>query len=135
VAWSPDQRRLAFATRADPCAGDAADRMSALYLVDVESGKLRHVTKARSAFLPRFVDALLLAYEDDEGAVRLYDPAAGRETGRLKAKGGAGMFGLGAQKGELCTREDSTTPVAPELVPSSGGEDEVGGAPEILEGD
>ncbi|HEU5060456.1 MAG TPA: hypothetical protein VFU21_28190 [Kofleriaceae bacterium] len=133
IAWSPDRKKVAFATQADPCADKPADRASALYLVDVESGKLKHVSKGQAAFSPRFLDAATLAYADEEGGVRLYDAAAGRETGKLSTRGGVGLAGVGSQSGLLCTRESAPPPetgVTPQAGDPSEGEE-----PEIMEGE
>ncbi|HUS64769.1 MAG TPA: hypothetical protein VMZ28_09520 [Kofleriaceae bacterium] len=102
TVWSADRSRLAFATAADPCAADAATRQAALYVVDAESGKLKHVASSERAFMPRFVDAALLAYQDDEGAIHLYDAAAARETARLATRGELGMLGVQSQRGRVC---------------------------------
>jgi len=93
IAWSPDRKKVAFATQADACADKPADRAAALYLVDVESGKLKHVSKGQTGFSARFLDPTTLAYADEEGGVRLYDAVAGRENGRLTTKGGLGLIG------------------------------------------
>jgi hypothetical protein len=105
LAWSPDRTRLAFATAADPCAAEAVDRQSALYLVEAESGKLKHVFKGAARFQPRFLDAAILAFQDDEGGVRLYDARVAREVGRLDNRFGIGFFGLGAVSGVPCKNE------------------------------
>ena len=153
VAWSPDRRRLALATAADPCAEAPADRQAALYLVDVESGKLEHVTRARSWFMPRFLDANLLVFEDDEGRVRFHDAAAGRDSGSLAPRGGIGLHGLGAEQGAICTRDGAAAqPVPAGAVPAGtapreqpageagsesagGGEENGAGEVEIMTGD
>jgi hypothetical protein len=134
LAWSPDRRRLAFATAADACADKPADRQAALYVVEAESGKLKHVTAAQSSFMPRFLDGVILAFEDDAANVRLYDAAASKEVGRLDSRAGSGLVGLGAQTGLLCTREAPAagTPVAPA---AGAGGAEAGGRPEIMKGD
>jgi hypothetical protein len=120
TVWSADRSRLAFATAADPCAADAAARQAALYVVDAESGKLTHVASGETAFMARFVDAALLAYQDDDGAVRLYDTAASRESARLSGKGEIGMLGVAAQRGRVCwtrPRPSPPTPPSPSSTP------------------
>ena len=104
-AWSPDRSRLAFATVADPCAPLEVDRQASLYLVDAESGRLRHIYRGATRFLPRFLGAGTLAFEDEGGAVRLYDAAIGREVGRLETRGGVAFVGLGALAGPVCMSE------------------------------
>ncbi len=104
-AWSPDRSRLAFATVADPCAPQDIDRQASLYLVDAESGRLRHIYRGATRFLPRFLGAGTLAFEDEGGAVRLYDAAIGREVGRLETRGGVAFVGLGALTGPVCKNE------------------------------
>jgi len=133
IAWSPDRKKVAFATQSDPCADAPADRAAALYLVDVESGKLKHVSKGASNFSPRFLDAGTLAFADEEGGVRLYDAMAGRETGKLSSRGGLGLIGVGSQTGLLCTAESARPPdtaVAPQPAGPGDGEE-----PDIMEGE
>ena len=117
TVWSADRSRLAFATAADPCAADAITRQAALYVVDAESGKLKHVASGERAFMPRFVDAALLAYQDDEGAIHLYDAAAARETARLATRGELGMLGVQSQRGRVCWSKGVAP--APSAPPSS----------------
>ena len=105
IAWSPDRGRLAFATVADPCAPQVVDRQASLYVVEAESGRLKHVYRGATRFVPRFVNAGTLAFEDENGAVRLYDAAIGREVGRLEERGGVNFVGLGALAGPLCKSE------------------------------
>jgi hypothetical protein len=134
IAWSPDRKKVAFSTQADACSDKPADRAAALYLVDVESGKLKHVSKGQAAFAPRFLDATTLAYADEEGGVRLYDAVAGRENGKLTTRGGLGLVGVGSQPGLLCTRESAPPPetAAP---PPPGGDGSEGEEPEIMDGE
>jgi hypothetical protein len=110
LAWSPDRNRLAFATAADPCAAQQLDRQSALYLVEAESGKLKHVFKGVTRFRPRFLDPAILAFEDDAGGIRLHDAAVAREVGRLENRGGLSFVGLGATPGLPCTGEPTAAP-------------------------
>jgi hypothetical protein len=134
IAWSPDKKKVAFATQSDACSDKPADRAAALYLVDVESGKLKHVSKGATGFSPRFLDATTLAYADEEGGVRLYDAVAGRETGKLASKGGLGLIGVGSTTGLLCTRE-SAPPPDTAVTPQPGGASGEGEEPEIMEGE
>ena len=133
IAWSPDRKKVAFATQADPCADNPADRAAALYLVDVESGKLKHVSKGQAAFSPRFLDPTTLSYADEEGGVRLYDAVAGRENGKLSTRGGLGLVGVGSQAGLLCTRESAPPPATAGTPPPGDGSDAE--EPEITEGE
>ena len=133
VAWSPDRRRLALVTAADPCAASALERQAALYLVDVESGRLTHAARGTGPFHPVFLDANLVAYEDDEGGVRFHDASVGRERGRLSTRGGLGRFGVGAARTALCMREDAPPPgeaaAEPGAPPAAGGEPGAAPAP------
>ncbi len=133
IAWSPDRKKVAFATQADACSDKPADRAAALYLVDVESGKLKHVSKGQTGFSARFLDPTTLAYADEEGGVRLYDAVAGRENGKLTTKGGVGLVGVGSQAGLLCTRESAPPPES--AATPSPEEGSLGEEPEILEGE
>ena len=134
VAWSPDRKKVAFATHADPCAESPAERAAALYLVDVESGKLKHVAKGDTAFWPRFLDATTLAYADEQGAVRLHDGAAGREIGKLTARGGLSPVGVGSLAGITCTSESAAPPPAP-AAPAAPADRSEGEEPDIMEGE
>jgi hypothetical protein len=102
LVWSHDKTRLAFATAADPCAALPVDRQAALYLVEAESGKLKHVFKGATRLLPRFADRATLAFEDDQGNIRLYDAAVTREVGRLENRPGLSFAGLGALPRTSC---------------------------------
>lgn len=70
VALSPDKSYVAFATAVDPCAKDSAP---SLYVADTKTGTLKHILTDRSRFATRWIDATTLAYEDGEGAIRLWD--------------------------------------------------------------
>ena len=74
---------VAFATAVDPCARDAAP---SLYVADAATGTYRHLLSARSRFPTRWLDAAVLAYEDGDGAIRLWDATTGREAARLDNK-------------------------------------------------
>lgn len=77
VALAPDPGRyLAYVTAVDPCAKDTAP---SLYVVDLEKGSHVHVLSARSQFAPRWLDATILAYEDGEGSIRLWDATTGKQ--------------------------------------------------------
>jgi hypothetical protein len=129
-AWSPDKRHAVFATVANPCAPNEADRQASLYLVDGESGRLKHVFKGATAFHARFLDDNVLAYDDDDGIVRLYDVTGARELGKLAVKGGVGLVGVATGHGAMC-RDDRAAavtgtegPAEPE--PAEGEDEEVG---------
>ncbi|HEX3761151.1 MAG TPA: hypothetical protein VHW23_20795 [Kofleriaceae bacterium] len=80
IAVSPDGGHVAFATAVDPCAKDAAP---SLYVADAATGTYRHLLSAHSRFANRWLDANVLAYEDGDGAIRLWDAATGRQIARL----------------------------------------------------
>jgi hypothetical protein len=83
IAVSPGGAHVAFATAVDPCAKDAAP---SLYVADAQAGTVKHLMSARSRFATRWLDASVLAYEDGDGAIRLWDAQAGREAARLDNK-------------------------------------------------
>ena len=112
ITWSPDRARLAFATAGDPCAEQALDRQSALYVVDAESGKLRHVVRGSARLQPRFADPATVAFEDEQGTIHLYDAAVAREVGRLENRPGQSFTGLGSMPGVPCRRPAATEPPA-----------------------
>lgn len=86
IAVSPGGARVAFATAVDPCAKDAAP---SLYVADSATGTYRHLLSARSRFPTRWLDASVLAYEDGDGAIRLWDATTGRQLARLGDRPGA----------------------------------------------
>jgi hypothetical protein len=118
MTWSRDRSRFAFATAADPCAPQEADRRAALYLVDAESGRLAQVFRGASRFSPRFVDSATLAFEDDRSGIRLHDAALAREVGHLETRGGLALHGLGALVGPICTSETPPASAAGQPVPA-----------------
>lgn len=99
VAISADRARVAFATAVDPCAKDAAP---SLYVADATKGTLKHVLTASSRFPTRWLDASTLAYEDGDGAIRLWDATTGRESGKLDNKPGIALDVLSLAAGPLC---------------------------------
>jgi hypothetical protein len=99
VAVAPDGARVAFATAVDPCAKDAAP---SLYVADAKTGALKHLLTARSRFATRWLDPAVLAYEDGDGAVRLWDAMAGREAQRLDDKSGLALDVLSLANAPLC---------------------------------
>jgi len=91
IAGSPAGAHIAFATAVDPCARDAAP---SLYVADAATGTYRHLLSAKSRFATRWLDAGVLAYEDGDGAIRLWDTATGRQVARLENRGGDERPGL-----------------------------------------
>ena len=102
VAVAPGGARLAFATAVDPCAKDAAP---SLYVADTKNGALKHLLTARSRFATRWVDDHVLAYEDGDGAIRLWDATTGREAQRLDDKTGFALDVLSFTNVPLCKGE------------------------------
>ena len=99
LALAPGGAHLAFATAVDPCAKDTAP---SLYVATTATGSLKHVLTARSRFTTRWIGATTLAYEDGEGAIRLWDAASGREVMRLDNKPGIALDVLSLAAGPLC---------------------------------
>jgi len=125
VALAPDKARLAFATAVDPCAKDTAP---SLYVADAKTGALDHVMTAKSRFATRWLDATTLAYDDGEGAIRLWDATTGREAMRLENKPGIALEVLSLAGGPVCkgtppTAEDAGSGAAadePPMPPEEG---------------
>ncbi|MGN6103922.1 MAG: tetratricopeptide repeat protein [Kofleriaceae bacterium] len=111
VAIAPGGGRIAFATAVDPCAKNVAP---SLYVADTKSGALKHVLTAPSRFATRWVDATTLAYEDGDGAIRLWDATTGREAMRLDNKAGLALDALSLSEAPLCKQ-------APPAVEDGGG--------------
>jgi hypothetical protein len=106
VAVAPDRSRVAFATAVDPCAKDTAP---SLYVVEAKTAALRHLLTARSRFDTRWVDATTLAYDDGDGAVRLWSPTTGRQVDKLAETGGVVLDVLSAQNGPVCKQATAET--------------------------
>ena len=51
----------------------------------------KHLLTAKSRFATRWIDADTLAYEDGDGAIRLWDATTGREVGKLENKAGVAL--------------------------------------------
>jgi hypothetical protein len=119
VMLSPDKARIAFATAVDPCAKDAAP---SLYVADAKTGALKHLLTAKSRFATRWVDATTLAYDDGDGAIRLWDATTGREAARLDDKAGLALDVLSISNAPVCkqapaaieTGSNSDEPLPPE---------------------
>ncbi|CAN5893228.1 hypothetical protein BH11MYX3_BH11MYX3_09080 [soil metagenome] len=99
VALSPGGAHLVFATAVDPCAKDLAP---SLYVADAKKGTIKHLLTARSRFPTRWIDATTLAYEDGEGAIRLWDASTGREVQKLENKVGIALDVLSIAPAPLC---------------------------------
>ena len=99
VSLAPDQRHVAFATAVDPCAKDA---VPSLYVADTKTGALKHLLTAKSRFTPRWLDPTTLAYDDGEGAIRLWDTTTGREASRLEDKAGVALDVLSLATAPQC---------------------------------
>jgi hypothetical protein len=114
IAASPGGARIAFATAADPCAKDTAP---SLYVADARTATYKHLLSAKSQFATRWLDANVLAYEDGDGAIRLWDATTGREAMRLENKSGIALDVLSPTAAPLCKQ-------APPTVESAGSGDE-----------
>jgi hypothetical protein len=102
IAVAPGGAKVAFATWVDPCAKGAAP---SLYVADAKSGALKHLLTARSRFDTRWLDPNTLAYEDGDGAIRLWDGISGREVIRLDERGGLALDALAVSAAPLCKQE------------------------------
>jgi hypothetical protein len=114
IAGSPGGAHVAFATAVDPCARDTAP---SLYVADAATGTYRHLLSARSRFATRWLDAGVLAYEDGDGAIRLWDATTGREAMRLEDRSGIALDVLSLAAAPLCKQ-------APPTVDATGSGDE-----------
>jgi hypothetical protein len=116
ISVAPDGAHLAFATATDPCSAESAP---SLYVVDSKSGALKHLLTGKSRFATTWIDNNLLAYEDNEGALRLWDASTGRETQRLTEKAGMALAFLAISPAPLC----KTAPPLAETAPASDATD------------
>lgn len=105
IATAPDGARVAFATAVDPCAKDAAP---SLYVADARTGTFKHLLTGRSRFATRWIDPTTLAYEDSDGAIRLWDALTGREAQRLDNRPGLALDVLSLASGPLCKQAPPT---------------------------
>lgn len=96
---APTSGRVVFATAVDPCAKDVAP---SLYVSDGKSAALKHVLTAKSRFANRWLDANTLAYEDGEGAIRIWDATTSREVQKLENKAGIALDVLSLAPAPLC---------------------------------
>ena len=113
VALAPGGGRVAFSTYVDPCAKDASP---SLYVADTKRGALKHLLTAASRFASRWLDANTLAYEDGEGAIRLWDATSGRESARVDNKVGIALDALSLSPAPAC----KTTPAAVDAGSAAG---------------
>jgi hypothetical protein len=136
VAVSPSGAHVAFATAVDPCAKDAAP---SLYVADAKTGTYKHLLSARSRFPTRWLDAGMIAYEDGDGAIRLWDATTGREAMRLDNKVGIALDVLSLAAAPLCKQAPPTVdaagsdagdePLPPEEIPAAGSDAPTGTGP------
>jgi hypothetical protein len=99
VNLAPDQLHVAFATAVDPCAKDA---VPSLYVADAKTGALKHLLTQKSRFATRWIDPNTLAYDDGDGAIRLWDASTGREASRLEDKAGLALDVLSLASAPQC---------------------------------
>ncbi len=133
IAVSPDGAHLAFATAVAPCAKDAAP---SLYVADAKTATYKHLLSANSRFPTRWLDAATLAYEDGDGAIRLWDATTGREAMKLDDKSGIALDVLSLAAAPLCKQAPPTVdaagpsdePLPPEEAAGSGSAQGSGGS-------
>ena len=118
VAVAPGNASIAFATAVDPC---ATDTLPSLYVADAKTGSLHHVLTAKSRFATRWLDATTLAYDDGDGAIRLWDVATGRELERIENKPGLALDVLTLGAATCKPPPIETAGSADELPPEEGG--------------
>lgn len=99
VNLAPDKAHVAFATAVDPCAKDA---MPSLYVANAKTGASKHLLTANSRFASRWLDPTTLAYDDGDGAIRLWDATTGREASRLEDKAGLALDVLSLASAPQC---------------------------------
>lgn len=102
IAVAPGGAKVAFATWVDPCAQDTAP---SLYVADAKTGALKHLLTAHSRFDSRWLDATTLAYEDGDGAIRLWDATTGREASRLEERGGLALDAIAVSPSPVCKQQ------------------------------
>ena len=112
---------VAFATAVDPCAKDTAP---SLYVTNSKSGGLKHLLTAKSRFTTRWLDENTLAYEDGDGAIRIWDAITSREAMRLENKPGLALEVLSLAPAPLCKQAPPTVEAGsgdePPLPPEEG---------------
>lgn len=122
VSLSPSGAHLAFATAADPCSAEAAP---SLYVADGKTGALRHVLTGKSRFAVRWLDEHVLAYDDPDGMVRLWDASTGREVIRLAEKAGLSLAVLAMSAAPVCKSAPPTAETGAEEEAAQGSEEPV----------
>ena len=95
---APDGQRAAFATAVDPCNSVEAP---SLYVVDV-AGTVKHVLTSRSQFTSRWLSPTLLAYQDDDNGIRVWDAVVGREQYRFANRAGLALAALSPSPKPIC---------------------------------
>jgi hypothetical protein len=115
LALAPGGAHLAFTTAVDPCAKDAAP---SLYVADTKTAAIKHLLTAKSRFATRWMDATTLAYEDGDGAIRIWDTTTAHEAMKLDNPAGLALDVLSVEAAPLCKQ---APPVA---VPVGSGSDE-----------
>jgi hypothetical protein len=110
IALAPDGQHVAFATAVDPCAKDTAP---SLYVADARTGVARHILSAASRFATRWVDPSTVAYEDGDGAIRLWSAATGREAERIENRAGIALDALALASAPLCKQAPPTVDTGP----------------------
>jgi hypothetical protein len=105
VVVAPGGARIAFATAVDPCAKDTAP---SLYVATAKTSELKHLLTAKSRFDTRWLDTNVLAYEDGDGAIRIWDGATGREAMRLDERGGLALDVLSLATAPVCKQAPPT---------------------------
>lgn len=114
------ETHLAFATAVDPCATDTAP---SLYVANTKTGALKHLLTAKSRFTTRWVAPTLLAYEDGDGTIRLWDSTLQREIIKLDNKAGIALDVLSLAPAPLC--KGGKPPVAAGSGSAGSGSDEL----------
>ncbi len=99
IAVAPGAGHVAFSTWVDPCAKEVAP---SLYVADTKKGALKHLLTAASRFATRWLDPVTLAYEDGEGAIRLWDAGTAREALKLENKVGIALDVLSISAAPVC---------------------------------
>jgi hypothetical protein len=105
VSVAPSVAYVAFATAVDPCAKDTAP---SLYVANGKTAALKHLLTNKSRFATRWLDATTLAYEDGDGAIRLWDATTNRESMRLENKAGLALDVLSLASAPLCKQAPPT---------------------------
>jgi hypothetical protein len=127
LAVAPTSGHIAFATAVDSCSKDTAP---SLYFADGKTGALKHLLTAKSRFSTRWLDATTLAYEDGDGAIRLWDATTGREALKLENRPGLALDVLSISPAPLCKQAPPSAdagsgsgdePMPPEEGAGSGG--------------